>query len=96
MSPGTHASPTRWDPHTGDRTGPAWDRIVDLLRDGEWHQWSDVVDAVVSDSGLKPKTVSNLVHAGIKNKALHRRGQYSRNSTNDQRAIKLTDRGADR
>ena len=92
----THHRPDRWDPHVGERTGPAWDLIVDKLSDGHWHLWSDVVSETAPESGLAPKTVNNLIHAGVSNGVLERRGSYSRSQNNNTRSVKLINKGADR
>lgn len=86
---GTHAGRLAWDPHAGDRTGPAWSRVIDQLKDGQWHLWTDVVSSVAPGSGLVEKTVSNLIHSGVSNKCLERKGSYSRVKENDTRSVRL-------
>jgi len=80
---------TQWDPYRGERIGPAWDRILGLLRDNEWHSWRTVVDEVTPGSNLQPKTVSNLLHKGITYGPLERKGRYHRDPALDRRAVRL-------
>lgn len=65
-----------WDPSRGERIGPAWDRIVKALSDGEWMSWGDVVETTESESGLKTNTVVNLLREGVAHGYLATTGRY--------------------
>lgn len=87
--PGTHPQGEAWDPSRGVRIGPAWDQLVDTLGDGHWHPWIEVVETVLPDSGLQPKTVQCLIYSGIRNGYLVRKGRYGHRSKTDTRMLRL-------
>ena len=37
-------------------------RIGEILADGQWHRWTDIVAPVCAEFGLKPKTVDLLLY----------------------------------
>lgn len=76
---------------TGERSAPAWQRVLATLADGGWHRWADVVAAVAPTAGLTAKTVSNLLHRGVLHGLLERHGEYRRAglSTPDTRSVRL-------
>jgi hypothetical protein len=82
------AMPIDFDPSQGERTGPAWDRIMETLGDGHWHRWSEVVDTVVPGSRCLPKTISNLIHTGVAAGKLQRKGRYSQRAYRNTRSIR--------
>lgn len=73
----------------GERIAPVWRRILDVLADGEWHAWSEVVDSVTSGSGCQEKTISNLLHRAASGGAPVRRGRYHRDPARNTRAVRL-------
>lgn len=83
----------RFNPQLGERTGPAWEKIMEKLEDCEWHLWRDIVSTVQPGSGLLAKTVSNLLHCGVATGRLRKRGKYSPNPARDTRSIQLTTKG---
>jgi hypothetical protein len=81
---------TGWDPHKGERLGPAWDRILHELSHGEWQSWASLVEAVAPESGLVSKSVDNLIYNGIRHGFLMRRGRVNRRSKTDNRSVRLS------
>ena len=50
---------------------------MEILADGEWHDWSDVVTEMLKVSDILPVTASNLLHTGVSAGMLHRKGSYN-------------------
>lgn len=59
----------------GPRTQVAWDAILDLLSDGQWHTHAELADTVLIASDLSPKTIDELIRKG------HRTRHYTRKKT---------------
>jgi hypothetical protein len=69
------------------RVAAACRRIGELLADGDWHRWSDIVTPVAADHDLQPTTVKNLLRGMVKLGGIERRGRYQRR--HDGRKIRL-------
>jgi hypothetical protein len=66
-----------FDPNRlGPETRKAWNVLVDSLADGQWHSWSDLVEAMVQASTLTAKSASNRVHEAVGVGILQRTGHH--------------------
>ena len=77
------------------RVAAACRQVGDLLTDGDWHAWRDIVAIAATAHQLQPKTVDNLIRGMIGTGCLERRGRYR--YRHDARRIRLaarTDRQA--
>lgn len=74
----------KWDPHKGDRMGKAWDAVIMLLEDGEWHAWPELMSVGTYAGGVVTRTVSNLLFEGLEIGYLRQKG------TSRRKSIKLT------
>lgn len=66
----------RFDPMASQRIAAGWTHILRLLKDGQWHSWSDVVTKVQLETSLSPKTISNLLHSGVTSGYYERQGSH--------------------
>jgi hypothetical protein len=75
------------------RVGAACRHINQVLADGDWHRWTDIVTPVAADHRLQRATVNNLLRGMVKVGGLERRGRYRRR--HDARRIRLADHHPD-
>lgn len=58
-----------WFPMIGSLLGPGWQAAAEILRDGEWHEVSRLVEVMGSVSDAQPKSLSSMLreasHAGV-------------------------------
>lgn len=76
-----------WDPMKGERLAPAWSAAVRLLKDGEWHPWDEVVQAMLDASDLQKKTCAGVLYGAIRNGHVHKLGKYDQKSKKDTRVL---------
>jgi len=55
-----------------------------LCGDGLWHAWTDVVSSISTEHGLKPATVSNILHMLVKEGEVERQGVHTSKVKNRQ------------
>lgn len=60
----------------GSRTKPAWDKMLSVLADKEWHRWTDVVQEMLTVSDILPKSASNRIHDAVTLGLVRRVGQH--------------------
>jgi len=65
-----------FQPRPGSRIGPAWDEVLEVLEDGQWHSWNHIVVDVSELYEVQVKTASNLLHEGVRHGVFERRGKY--------------------
>lgn len=66
----------RFDPTLSPRIAAGWTRILRLLEDGTWRDWSAIVTTVTAETDLTAKTISNLLHSGVTSGYFARQGDY--------------------
>jgi hypothetical protein len=81
-----------WEGFNPDYPGhvaPACRQITQLLSDGCWHPWADIVVTVAEAHGLAPKTVSGLLRGMVRLGTVERRGTYRRKPKRCTRELRL-------
>lgn len=67
-----------WNPWAGARIAAAWQAALDILADGEPHDWADLTPAMVDAGRVLAKTAVNILNAAAKAGAIRRDGGYGR------------------
>lgn len=81
-----------WDPMQGERLAPAWAAALELLADGKWHPWEEVMGALSEASDLQWQTCKGLIYGGVRSGVLEKRGTYNQRLKKDHRMIRRADR----
>jgi hypothetical protein len=67
-----------WNPWLGARIAPAWQAALDILADGEPHDWTDLIPAMVAAGPIMAKTAVNALNNAAVAGAISRDGSYGR------------------
>lgn len=76
-----------YDPRT--RTFAACQQIGEILADGDWHAWADIVAPVAASHDLQNQSVSTLLYNMVKPGSVERGGEYDHRFRCDHRMVRL-------
>jgi hypothetical protein len=88
----TTPTPLPWigfDPHHPSRLAAACRHIGQLLSDGSWHAWYDIVTPIATAYELKTNSVNNLLFGMVSTGAIERKGEYDRRARRDHRMVRM-------
>lgn len=66
-----------WNPWGGERISKAWIEAIAILKDGEYHDFADLIPLMSEAGEILTKTAANMLHSAVLNNVLEKQGHYN-------------------